>query len=63
MNEADIRAYVQSQPFFQTEGKFDKDKLKTVLASQGMSSPQFTAQVRNKWSMSNLCAASRRLPW
>lgn len=45
VSEADIRAYVQSQPFFQTEGKFDKEKLKTMLASQGMSSPQFTAQV------------------
>jgi peptidyl-prolyl cis-trans isomerase D len=45
VSEADIRAYVQSQPFFQTGGAFDKDKLKTVLASQGMSSPQFTAQV------------------
>lgn len=45
VGEADIRAYVQTQPFFQTEGKFDKDKLKNVLASQGMSSPQFTAQV------------------
>lgn len=45
VSEADIRAYVQTQPYFQSEGKFDKDKLKTVLASQGMSSPQFTAQV------------------
>ncbi|CAG0967034.1 Peptidyl-prolyl cis-trans isomerase D [Anaerolineae bacterium] len=45
VSEADIRSYVQSQPYFQSEGKFDKDKLKTVLASQGMSSPQFTAQV------------------
>lgn len=45
VSEADIRAYVQSQPFFQTDGKFDKDKLKTLLASQGMSSPQFSAQI------------------
>ncbi len=45
VSDADIVAYVQTQPFFQTEGKFDKEKLKTVLAAQGMSSPQFTAQV------------------
>lgn len=45
VSEADIRAYVQTQPFFQTDGKFDKEKLKNVLASQGMSSPQFTAQI------------------
>jgi len=45
VSEADLRAYVQSQPYFQSEGKFDKDKLNMVLASQGMSSPQFTAQV------------------
>jgi peptidyl-prolyl cis-trans isomerase D len=45
VSEADILAYVQSQPFFQTEGKFDKEKLKNILASQGMSSPQFTAQI------------------
>ncbi|MFM8333820.1 MAG: SurA N-terminal domain-containing protein [Candidatus Methylumidiphilus sp.] len=45
VSEEDIRAYVQSQPYFQSEGKFDKEKLKMMLAAQGMSSPQFTAQV------------------
>ena len=45
VSEADIRSYVQSQPYFQSEGNLDKDKLKMVLATQGMSSPQFTAQV------------------
>ena len=45
VSDADIRAHVQSQPFFQSEGKFDKDKLKSVLASQGMTPPQFTAQM------------------
>jgi peptidyl-prolyl cis-trans isomerase D len=45
VSEAEIRDYVQSQLYFQTEGKFDKDRLKSMLASQGMSPQQFSTQV------------------
>ncbi len=48
ISEADIRNYVQSQPYFQSEGKFDKDRLKSVLASQGMTPQQFAAQIREQ---------------
>ena len=48
VSEAEIRGYVQSQPYFQSEGKFDKDRLNSVLASQGMSPPQFAAQVKEQ---------------
>jgi peptidyl-prolyl cis-trans isomerase D len=43
--ESDIRDYITSQAYFQTEGKFDKEKLKALLASQGMTPAQLTAQV------------------
>ncbi|MDD5036746.1 MAG: SurA N-terminal domain-containing protein [Methylococcaceae bacterium] len=45
VSESDVRGYVQSQAYFQTEGKFDKEKFKMMLAGQNMSSAQFTAQV------------------
>jgi len=45
VSDADIRAHVQTQPFFQSAGKFDPEKLKSVLAGQGMTPPQFTAQL------------------
>lgn len=43
--ENDVRDYVYGLPFFQTDGRFDTEKLKMMLASQGMSSPQFSSQV------------------
>jgi peptidyl-prolyl cis-trans isomerase D len=45
VSEADVRGFVQNQPFFQSEGKFDKDKLKSILAAQGMTPQQYSAQV------------------
>jgi len=48
LSEAEIRGYVQSQPYFQSEGKFDQDRLKSVLASQGMSPQQFATQVKDQ---------------
>ena len=43
-NEA--REVIKTLPYFQTDGKFDKDKYKVMLSSQGMSPEQFVAQVR-----------------
>ncbi|GAB4360076.1 MAG: SurA N-terminal domain-containing protein [Methylohalobius crimeensis] len=38
--------FVRSLPFFQTDGRFDEEKYQRLLASQGLSSDQFIAQVR-----------------
>ncbi|MFM8444417.1 MAG: SurA N-terminal domain-containing protein [Methylococcus sp.] len=43
-NEA--REVIKTLPYFQTDGKFDKDKYKVMLSSQGLSPEQFVAQVR-----------------
>lgn len=45
VSEADIRSFIQTQPFFQNEGKYDVERVKSILAAQGMSSAQFAAQV------------------
>ncbi|MEY2699327.1 MAG: hypothetical protein RIQ52_82 [Pseudomonadota bacterium] len=41
-----LRLFAQSLPYFQTDGHFDKDKYKMVLASQGISQEQFLLQVQ-----------------
>lgn len=46
VSEADIRDFIQTLPYFQTDGKFDKEKYKMMLAGQGMDSNQFAAQIR-----------------
>ena len=48
ISEAEIRDYVQSQPYFQSQGVFDKDKLKSVLDQQRMSQQQFAAEVASQ---------------
>ncbi len=45
ISEAETRNYVQSLPFFQTDGKFDKDRLKNMLATSGISPQRYTMQV------------------
>ncbi len=46
VSDAEARDFIQALPYFQTEGKFDKDKYQAMLAAQGMASNQFVAQVR-----------------
>jgi peptidyl-prolyl cis-trans isomerase D len=46
VGDEDVRAFVQRLPYFQTDGRFDKEKYKLMLSSQGMSQDQFVAQVR-----------------
>ncbi|QJD30884.1 SurA N-terminal domain-containing protein [Methylococcus geothermalis] len=41
-----VRAFIQTLPYFQTDGKFDKDKYNVMLSAQGMSSPAFVEQVK-----------------
>ncbi|QSA95518.1 SurA N-terminal domain-containing protein [Methylococcus sp. EFPC2] len=46
IGDEDVRGFVQTLPYFQTEGKFDKEKYKLMLSSQGMNPTQFIAQIR-----------------
>lgn len=51
LGDNDVRAFVQSSPYFQTDGKFDKEKYKLMLSSQGISPAQFAAQIRKSLTM------------
>jgi peptidyl-prolyl cis-trans isomerase D len=46
IGDDDVRGFIQSLPYFQTEGRFDKEKYKLMLSSQGMGPAQFAAQVK-----------------
>jgi peptidyl-prolyl cis-trans isomerase D len=41
-----VRQLIETLPYFQTDGKFDKEKYKTMLASQNMAPGQFSEQLR-----------------
>lgn len=46
VSDAEIRGFIQALPYFQTDGKFDKEKYQAMLSAQGLSPNQFTAQIR-----------------
>lgn len=46
VGDESIRKLIETLPYFQTEGKFDKEKYKTMLASQNMAPGQFSEQLR-----------------
>ncbi|MGX2041406.1 SurA N-terminal domain-containing protein [Methylocaldum sp. MU1018] len=46
VSDSAVREFIQTLPYFQTDGKFDKEKYKIMLSSQGLSPAQFVAQVR-----------------
>jgi peptidyl-prolyl cis-trans isomerase D len=46
VGDAEVRSFIQTLPYFQTDGKFDKEKYKVMLSSQGMNPNQFVAQIR-----------------
>ncbi|MDD1648787.1 MAG: SurA N-terminal domain-containing protein [Methylococcaceae bacterium] len=46
VSDTEARSFVQTLPYFQTDGKFDKDKYKVMLSAQGMTPNQFVAQIR-----------------
>jgi len=48
VSDEDLRTAIQEEPYFQTDGKFDMEKYKLTLASQGMSSTAFTQQARQR---------------
>lgn len=46
VSDDDVRAFIQTLPYFQTEGKFDKEKYRIMLSSQGMTAETFIPQVQ-----------------
>lgn len=46
VSDTEARNFIQTLPYFQTDGKFDKDKYKIMLSAQGMNPNQFVAQIR-----------------
>lgn len=46
VSDDEARELIQTLPYFQVEGKFDKEKYKTVLATQGVSPEQFVAKIK-----------------
>jgi peptidyl-prolyl cis-trans isomerase D len=44
-SDEEVRGFIQSLPSFQTDGKFDKDKYKAMLAAQNSNPAQFAAQI------------------
>jgi peptidyl-prolyl cis-trans isomerase D len=46
VSDVDVREFIQTLPYFQTEGKFDKEKYKITLSSQGMNPGEFAMQVK-----------------
>lgn len=46
VSDSEVRGFIQSLPYFQTDGQFDKEKYKVMLSGQGMNSNQFAAQIR-----------------
>jgi len=46
VSDSAARDFIQTLPYFQTDGRFDKEKYKIMLSSQGLSSAQFVAQVK-----------------
>jgi peptidyl-prolyl cis-trans isomerase D len=46
IGDDEIRGVVQSLPYLQSDGKFDKEKYKIMLSSQGMAPAQFAARIR-----------------
>jgi len=46
VSDTEARSFIQTLPYFQTDGKFDKEKYKVMLSAQGMNPTQFAAQIR-----------------
>ncbi|MGZ8244340.1 SurA N-terminal domain-containing protein [Methylomagnum sp.] len=46
VSDADVRGFIQTLPYFQTDGKFDKEKYKVMLSAQHMTPNQLVAQIR-----------------
>jgi len=51
VSDDEVRGFVQSLPYFQTDAKFDKEKYRLMLSSQGLSPAQFADQIRKALTM------------
>ena len=47
VNDNDVREFIKSLEYFQTNAKFDEQKYKTLLASQHLSSNEFVSRIKN----------------
>lgn len=47
VTDANIREFIKTLPYFQTDGQYDDKKYKALLASQQLSSTEFVARIRN----------------
>ena len=54
ISETQVAEFIRSLPFFQTEGHFDEEKYKSLLASQGLTSSQFVAQIQRSLLLEQL---------
>ncbi len=45
--DASARAFIKTLPYFQTEGKFDETRYKTLLTTQKLSSADFVNKIKN----------------
>ena len=52
--DSNVREFIKSLPYFQTEGKFDDKKFKSLLASQRMSSSDFVNKIKSALIMEQL---------
>lgn len=46
VTDDDVRNFVKALPYFQTDGVYDENKYKSLLASQRISSPEFVSRVK-----------------
>lgn len=46
VSDQEVRELIQTMPYFQVEGKFDKEKYRNALASQQLSPAQFVARMK-----------------
>lgn len=46
ISDDQARAFIQTLPYFQVEGKFDREKYRNLLASQNMSPEQFVGRIK-----------------
>ncbi len=54
VSEPQVAQFIRTLPFFQTDGRFDEEKYKRLLAGQGLSSSQFVAQVQRSLLLEQL---------
>lgn len=60
LGDDDLRQVIQSLPYFQTDGKFDKEKYKLSMSSRGSSASGFATQIREALAMDQLQHAIAR---